>query len=412
MRHRGLREEHGNVLVTALFLIVGMMMIGLATSSIVDNQTGQSRKERLRESSFNLTEGVLTSQTYVLGRLGTGTAAKPFPNKCAPSSSEDLCPHAAELSASFSGSTQADFAAGSNWETAVRDDQDPNNAVSDYYHPSLTDSDCNASPIDYIWCYDQNANDQLWVRASSTVRGKTRTIVALIKVEKRQINFPKYAILAGGFATSNNGNKVIVDATGSLGIGVRCTQTPPSSGNPCLGYNPGKGQLTPAGAYVTGLAQQPAITEDDLVALEDAAKAAGTWYSSCPSNPNGLIVYVKSGDCSYTNSAPAAQGASKCCNTATNPGLFVIENGTFQIGGNIEFFGIVYGVNRQNSTGPVVTTQGTSLIKGGVMVDGDGKVQAGSSGMNIDYVATPFENVRAAGTAGVVQNTWREVPAD
>jgi Tfp pilus assembly protein PilX len=396
-------SERGNVLVTAILTTVAMMMLGLAAASTVDNQTSQSRKERERESTFNLSEGVLTSQTYVLGRLGTGSDVKPFPNKCLPSSTHDLCPSATELTSAFSGTGQADFAAGMAWETSVRDNQDPGGAVSQFYHPSLTDSDCAASAADHIWCYDQNNDDQMWVRAASTVRGRTRTIVALIRVERRQVAFPRYAILAGGFETSNNGNKVIIDATGSLGVGVRCTTAGPAPGNPCLGYDPAKGQLVPAGAYVTGQPLQPALTEEDVIALEDAAKAAGTWFATCPANPSGAIVYVKSGNCSYT-------GAPGVINSEGNPGVFIIENGTFNT--QRDFYGIIYALNKQNSTGFVVTTQGNGVIYGGALVDGEGKVLAGSSKNNVVFRTTAFNNARAAGTAGVVQNTWRELPAD
>jgi hypothetical protein len=42
-------------------------------------------------------------------------------------------------------------------------------------------------------------------------------------------------------------------------------------------------------------------------------------------------------------------------------------------------------------------------------VDGGGGVYAGSAGGNIVYDAYAFDNITAVGTAGVVQNTWREI---
>jgi Tfp pilus assembly protein PilX len=407
-------EERGNVMVIAMLLIMVMMMIGLATIAISDTQTGQSRKERERESTFNLSESVLTSQTFVLGRNGAGTTAAPFPNKCTQATSaQALCPHPDELARSFDGATQKDFAAGSTWETTVRDNQEPTKPVSDYYSPSLTDSDCSASATDHIYCYDQNGDNQLWVRASSTVRKKTRTIVALVQVELRPVTLPQFAVLAGSFETTNSKNKTIVDAAPNATVAVRCTTTTgPATGDPCLGFDLGKGQVSPDGAYQTGYPADPAIAPEDLVAFEDAAKGAGTWYATCPDNPNGKIVYVKSGDCSYGDSTPDAPGESVCCNSSSSPGLFIIENGTLAIGGNIQWNGVIYAVNKQNTGGIVVITSGTSLVLGGVIVDGSGKVSAGASGLNIKFAPNAFGGITQPGTAGVVQNTWRELPAD
>ena len=63
-------------------------------------------------------------------------------------------------------------------------------------------------------------------------------------------------ILAGFFGTTNNGKKIIVDAMGNSAtagsLAVRCTTSGPSKNDPCLAYDPGKGQLSPADAYETG----------------------------------------------------------------------------------------------------------------------------------------------------------------
>ena len=263
--------------------------------------------------------------------------------------------------------------------------------------------------------YDANGDNQLWVRARAEARGREREIVALISVEFKPVNFPRYAIAGGWFRTSNNGRKVIVDGTGSFGVGVRCGLPPQSAS--CLDYQPSKGQLEPAGAYQLNYPNTPGILADELRALEDNARASGTYHASCPSNPNGQVVVVESGNCSYNNSAPAAPGASKCCNSAAKPGLLIVKCGTISLGGNIEFHGLIYVPNVNSSggwcsSGIVATTQGTSLIKGGVIVDGPGGILSGSSGLNIQFNTNAFDSIGVAGTAGVVQNTWREVPDD
>lgn len=389
-----MRREDGNVLVIAMMMLMLMLAIGLATLATVDTQTDVSKKERERESTFNLTDAVLNAQTFVLGRLGTGNLATPFPVQCPATPASALCPDPQQIANSYDAGSQPDFdPATTNWTTIVRD-----NTGGGFYDPAIETT----APR-----YDQNEDRQMWVKSTALVRGKTRSIVALIKVEDRPIAFPQYSISAGFFLTTNNGNKTIVDASGSLGVGVRCNEPPPSLN--CLSYSTTKGQLSPAGAYTLGYSNDTAISTDDLQGLEDYARASGTYYDSCPANPNGAVVFVKSGNCEFNDSAPAEPGQSKCCNSADKPGLLIIANGTLKLLGNITYHGLVYMPNQQNSSGAVLTTGGTALIKGGVTIDGPGGLAAGSSGLNVQFNLGAFQNVNTIGTAGVVQNTWREI---
>ena len=92
------------------------------------------------------------------------------------------------------------------------------------------------------------------------------------------------------------------------------------------------------------------------------------------------VVIENASSCLWNNSALAAPGQSKCCNSAANPGLLVIKKGAVNFGGNIEFFGIIYNANLDNSTGTkLIETSGTSAIRGAALVDGRGGVWAGSS---------------------------------
>ena len=406
------QEEDGNVLVIAVTMVVLMLGLGTAALSVVDTQTDVSKRDRQHESTFNLAEGALNAQAFVLGRLGTGGAASGgFPVECTNVSTEQLCPIPAQVSRSYAAATQNDYNAATTWRTRVRDNPvNPANTSVTYYDPVAVA----AAPR-----YDANGDNQLWVSAQATVRGRTRELVALIRVEVTPVTFPSYAILSGGFTTSNNGRKVIVDATdpSSLGVAVCCVDaTAPKTSSTCLGYDPGKGQLDPADGYEMGYPDKPSISDDDLQALIDYAKGNGTYYTTCPTNPNGAVVVIESGSCSYNNSSPAAVGSSKCCNSLVDPGLLIMRCGSISLGGNIEFYGLIYVPNKATADGSycsssnVVTTQGTSLIRGGVIIDGPGKMYAGSSGSNVIFDPLAFQGINAAGTAGVVQNTWREVP--
>jgi hypothetical protein len=402
---RRLRREDGNVLVIAVTMMGLMLMLGTTALSTVDTQTDVVKRERQHESAFNLAEGVLHAQTYVLARLGTGSPANPFPEVCDQTSVEPLCPADADLAKSFDVAVQNDYDADTTWSTRVRDNPD-----GDFY---------SESGFDGAEGYDANDDQQLWVRADATVRGRLRTIVALIRVEFKSIAFPQYALAGGWFTTSNNGRKTIIDSTGSLGVTVRCSLAPPSSG--CLDYEPDKGQLEPADHYQLDYPDaSTGVLTDELEDLVSFAQANDTYYATCPANPNGQVVVVESGSCSYNNSSPAAPGQSKCCNSPTDPGVYIVKCGSVSFSGNIEFHGIVYVPNKASSepgapwcsSDVVVATQGTSLITGGVVIDGPGGMRAGSSGMNIQFDPWAFEAVNVAGTAGVVQNTWREIPDD
>ena len=401
---RRLRSEDGNVLVIAVMMMTLMLVLGSSALSVVDTQTDVVKKERQHESTFNLAEGVLHAQTYVLARLGTGSSSQPFPELCDDASSDPLCPADEDLTRSFDPAVQNDYAV-DTWNTQVRDNPD-----GDFYSEAGFAAAAR---------YDANDDKQLWVRSNATVRGRIRTIVALIKVEFRAVAFPKYALAGGWFQTSNNGRKTILDATGSLGVAVRCVEDEPSTQSTCLGYDPNKDQLEPAGHYQTEYpATATGVLSGELQDLEDFARANGTYYEGCPvnaggqSDPNGQVVVVENGNCSFTNSSAAAPGQSTCCNSAADPGVFIMKCGTVSLSGNIEFYGIIYVPNQCGLTGTVVETQGTALISGGVIIDGGGGMVAGSSGMNLQFDPWAFDSVSVAGTAGVVQNTWREIPDD
>jgi hypothetical protein len=408
MMKKLLKQESGNVLVTAIMLMGAMLSVGFALASTVDTQTSESRKVRERESAFNLAEASLSAQTFILGRRGTGTLEKPYPAEGCPASGDEyFCPDSQTLLDNYTGADQVDFDAATTWNTQVLDDSDPSGTAVTFWK-----DDYLAIPN---WPrYDKNDNRHVWVRSEAVVRGRLRAIVAWVKIEDRIVSFPRYAVLSGflgGKNSGGHGGRPLVNSTGSLGVAVRCT-TPYPPQSACLDLNPTKGpQLQPPGNAQTSYPGATAIGADELYALEEVAKANGTWYAGCPSNPNGDVVYIKNaGTCRYTNSAPAAAGQSKCCNSEANPGLFVIERGTVDFGGNIEFWGVVYNANLDNSAlARMIETSGTAAIHGGAIVDGKGGVYAGSSGDNIVYHAFAFDDIKAVGTAGVVQNTWREI---
>jgi hypothetical protein len=393
-----LSSERGNVVVTVVILIAVMAAIGLAVMSQVDTQTGEARVERVRESSFNLGEAALTNQIYILGRKGTGTASKPYPSVC-PTAGNDFCPDPASIALNYDKISQPDFdPAQTTWRTWVRDNASSGSITPDTF---WDDSLLTSRPR-----YDQNADKLMWVRAEATVRGRTRAMVGLIRIEPRPVTFPGYAILAGKFQTTNNGNHsaAIVDTTGSLGVAVRCNGAVPSSN--CVNYQPNKGQIQPNNVS-TGYPEDQTLSTDDLDSLLDVARANGTYYSSCPSSLSGDVVAIDPGsgvECDY-------QG-NDTFNSASNPGLVIIVSGKLEFRGTVTYYGLVYHPNLSDANDwELVKVHGNSQVVGGVIVDGkNGGISAGSSGkLNIKFSPNAFNDINSFGTAGVVQNTWREI---
>ncbi len=416
---RRLRSEEGWTVVTAVMVMMIMMSFGLAAYATVDTQTGESKKERNRESSFNLTEGALQQQGYVLGfnwpatapgytdcSFGTGTNVTPALQ----------CPQPANLvGGNFS---QVDFDAGASWTTVVRDNRIggavPQN--SDFYDSTVHTTPCmGTTTVPCRW--DANADDKLWVSATATVRGKTRKLVALLKRERLSEAFPRVTLKSDHFNTSNNGNKLIIDSTGAQ-IVTRCqavqTTQPPGTENLCENYELSKGQVAPAGSIVREPAQTaPTMDDAQLARFQIAARTSNpaTYYTSCPSSLAGPVVYidVPAGTvCSFSS--------SPIWNSAVAPGLVIMPRGRIEFTGGPTFYGVLYLANKDNYTGNVLDIGGNAEVIGGVIIDSGGGVNVGSSGggglngANLTFSGNAFNALATFGTAGLIQNTWRELP--
>ncbi len=385
---RRLSREDGIGVITATILMALMLGVGLASFAYVDEQQREAGVERFRESSFNLTEGALNVQSYVLGGAGwPGTAASANPSTCTQAGPRaNGCPEASEMTKSFTGH---DFG-GSTWETRVRD-----NGLATMY-------------VDSQPSWDANGDGRLWVRAQGRVQGRPRVLLGQVVRDAVREQFPRKLLLAGKVATSNRGNKVIVDTQGSAGqaapVAVRCD---PAVDPACLDYSPG--QVAPNSTETGYASSTTALSPEAIERLRATAMANGTHYSSgCPANPSGSVVFVETATpvaCSYNNSSGSTFNAPGW------PGLFIVANGTFSLSGNVTFYGIVYALNRQASTDSrVVEVTGTALIQGSVFVDGAGGVLFGSSGLNVIHDPGVFEAVTSYGPATLVPDTFRELP--
>jgi Tfp pilus assembly protein PilX len=426
MTGRRTRDEGGWAIVTAMMVMTAMLIIGLATVAFVDGESRSSAHERQSEARLNLTEGALSTELYQLSHAWPTSAASGFTD-CTPTATATTCFTPAQLKANFN---QVDLTKlGTDWKVQVRDDVlpagtpatatcDPSTSnMSGYYNDAQILTQPN---------YDANGNCQLWVRAEGTLNGVKRVLVAKVRVDTRPVQFPIAPFVSGSFNTGNNaGKKVIVDGGGQIGQ-VRCTSTASS----CVDYN--GAQVSNPGTVSTGdpnlgnSVLDPAMVD----ALRKTAQQNGTYYSSttagktsCPNDPSGAVVFIEDLSCLYSGNLTV--------NPTTKQGIFIVNRGTLKITGSGDWYGAIYMVNAQNC-GPsqtsgclnnagysdiVMQMSGTATVHGGIFVDGTGRLSLGSSGnsgggqANLIYDPTVFPPMQAYGTAGIIQNTWREITA-
>jgi Tfp pilus assembly protein PilX len=390
-------DERGFAIVVSMMALGIMLSLGLASYAFVVRQTNQSGQERVRESAFNLAEDVLDATVSHL-ETRWPTSGSQYPSSCTQASTSTSCPSPTGVTGAFTGTgAPIDFSGTTwSWTTEVHDNAAPSTT---YYSDSA--SGTRGQPG-----YDANGDAAVWVRSQGVVRGRKRTLVALVKVQQIRTNFPQNVITAGWFQTGNNGKKVMVNTAGDPAgapatLAVRCNVGGQTYPNSCLNYQVTKGQVSPD-TKQDNYAGGNALSSADLDLMRQRATALGTYYTGCPTSAAGTMVFIEGpASCSYTGSY----------NSAGAPGFIIVANGTISFGSSGTYHGLVYAANLQNSTGVVVQINANAQVIGGVAVDGGGGVSVGQSGNNLVYNRNVFSNVIANGFISQIQNSWREIAA-
>jgi Tfp pilus assembly protein PilX len=401
--------ERGWALVTALMLMAMMMASSLIVANYLDTEGNQTRIGRNRETSFNIAEAALNAQVYSLSQAWPGSGAAVDATAkfaaCDQTSSSTKCPTNSQLVGMFPTS---DASAGVQWSTSVRDNSQA--GAPNFY------SDQQANTIGY----DANGDGTVWVRSSATVRGKTRTLVALVRAEQQYEDIPHATLISGSLSFGNsgsNGNKQFIDNGNSvIGVETRCTPGPSEPAGGCEGVSYGDNKFATAVqtaiqpyVYTPGSTRGPAITADTLARMISTAKLSGNYYttpSSCsPAPPTAGRVVVYDFPVATAVDCPLPSDT-----TATNPGMVIILHSktTMSETGNKSFHGVLYHANLENSSGTLFNFSGTDDIYGGVLIDGPGTFYLqGNAKLHFDDNA--FGVVKSVGAAGIVRDTWREL---
>lgn len=406
------KDESGFALVPVLALMLAMFGLSLGLIAEVEGQQRQSSYERIRESSFNLAEAALGAETAALGRSWPSGSSSP--TVCSPSSTSSSCPQNSSVAGGYTTSDYTQVCASSStpaWQTTVRD-----NVSGEQYWTTAVSSRGH---------YDGAVTNDgtVWVRSTAFVRCNKTSIVALVSRSVVAMDFPSNVITANWFATSNQGKKVIVDTLGSYAEPPSIRPGPASQPSPlivrcagmttaqCLDYEASKGQVQPPTARTDSTISTSILSAAQLQTLEQQASAAGTLWTTgnCPSSGSNL---------SSVNGAPVviqgpcnvSIGGNTIVNSSTTPGALIIENGTLTVSSNAVIYGLVYMVNRQNSTGSVITVSGNGTIQGVIAIDGAGGITAGSSKTNVVYDPRAATLLKGSSGAAVNKNTFRLLP--
>jgi hypothetical protein len=403
MMTRMRNEERGVVIVVAMIAMTIMLVMGVATLAFVDSQQRHSGRERVSESSFDLANGAAKAQIFQLSRNWPSSAAKAYPLSCSSSSAAAVnCPSpgagAGTVASQFTGT---DFA-GAAWTTSVQDNGAP---VGSYYKTSSAAGQPGWDASGPAGLPD----GKLWVKAQSIARGQKRTVVSLVQADEVEIPFPGNLVTAGKFATTNRGRKVILDTNGSSytstpgtagAVTVRCTTTAVYP-NPCLGYVPSKGQISPPTEISDNYASPTSVSSDDLAAMRGIASSKGTYYATgCPSTLTGETVFIESANCTYTGGT---------YNTLASPGMVVMGSGKLTLLGNSYFNGLIYSANLLELSDDMVILGGTTRVIGAITIDHKGGLMAGSSATNLAFNGNVMKLAKGYASANPVKGAWREL---
>jgi hypothetical protein len=99
-----------------------------------------------------------------------------------------------------------------------------------------------------------------------------------------------------------------------------------------------------------------------------------------------------------------------------SPGFLLVANGTLELSGNSTYCGVIYAANLQKSSGAVVKLQGGTVVVGGIIVDGAGGIEFGSSGQggnpaNLVFDSLAIHTLTISAGAASTRNSFRILPA-
>ncbi len=404
-------QESGSALIAGVIVLMVIMLMGAVAIQAADVQTHQTAHERAGEAAFNVAESALDAENAALAQAWPASSATAWPACTQASTTSSTCPQAG-ISTGYSTTYAGSVYKSPTWSVQVIDDNVSGVADPNFYSDSIL---TNAG----LAHYDANGDGKLWLRASATIAGQTRTLVSLVTRQSFVVDLPQNTLTSGGVITSNNGNKILIESkdpvSGLVGlVALRCNGSP-ARGASCAGWDPGHGQLDPAGSYQvnytdpTGAYQT--LSNGEIEALRLSAQSSGTYYptGTCPPAGQAGVLFVENANCSYTGGT---------WDSDSSPGAFIVASGSLTISGNADFYGIVYMANGQGtvpSSGActsaqqdaVFTLHGNATLHGGLFIDKCGTAAVGESGTDLIYDTKAFAGLHTYATPSLALSTFR-----
>ncbi len=431
MRHAG--NEDGFVMVAAIAVLTIILGLGLGLLLFSDAQQTSSSREQASEAAFNVAEAALNAQIGQLARKWPNPkATEPeteMPRVCTAGSSTETndCPSPSDLkldpntgSTSCSGTDAWGSSLSNQWTTYVRRDVKEGTAESLLFNSAKEEKE-----LTYPELPETGA---LWVRAVGVVQCHAVAVVSLVTRLRIKLRFPEDAIAGNWFKVTNEGKKVIVNRMGRAAeaapISMRCEGR--KSLKECEEYSEPKEQVSPPIGEENPQSARTTLTTSQLETLRDEALAHGTFYSAispyhCPTSMTELEGVELSSDARapvYVEECGALKiTANGTANTAANPGFLILADGTLELSGTSTYYGVIYAANLQNASGAIVKLQGKTLVVGGIIVDGDGGIEFGSSGQsenkpaNLEFDSLAVNNLTISAGAAATRNSFRILPA-
>jgi Tfp pilus assembly protein PilX len=440
---RRARNEEGFAVVAAVVLLTVIMGLGLGLLLFADNQQKASARQQASEAAFNVAEAALNAQVGQLSRkwpfkeprteaeavaemprvctaTGTSTEANDCPNptdlKLDPNTSSTTCP----------GTDAWGQPLSNQWTTYVRQEVGTNSLF-------------NSTEVQPRLSYAESEAGGLWVRSVGVVQCHPVAVVTLVTRLSVILSPPVDAIAGNWFKVTNSGKKVIVNRQGEGQPGpvsMRCAPPHERSTGTCEEYEAGsKEQVSPPIGEEHPTTSITTLTPSQLATIKSEAQAYGKFYSStapyhCPTSMNELEgvklstgartpVYIEG--CGELNIQ--ANGEANCTPSKPlapeSPGFLVIANGTFKMSGKSTYCGVIYAANlnpKPLSEGAIVNLQGGTVVVGGIIVDGAGGIEFGSSGQggnpaNLVFDSLAFHNLTISAGAAATRNSFRILPS-